>query len=66
MLHPQYKRQYFENAKWEPSWIKTAEDIVRTQWEEKYATRAVEESEEVLDTREQGKEVRIHLSLCHP
>ncbi len=41
MLHPQFKQQYFAAAKWEPAWIKTAEEIVRTVWKDKYATREV-------------------------
>ncbi len=45
MLHPQFKRQYFKAAKWEPAWIKTAEEIVRGQWEESYAVRPLEESD---------------------
>ncbi|KAI0738731.1 hypothetical protein BC629DRAFT_1300177, partial [Irpex lacteus] len=39
MLHSQYKRKYFETAKWQPAWIKTVKDIVRTQWKEKYTDR---------------------------
>lgn len=63
VLHPQYKRQYFESAKWEPAWIKTAEDIVRTQWEDKYAMRLVEGCDETSDVVEDGNEVSIPLSL---
>lgn len=44
VLHPQFKRKYFESAKWEPAWIKTAEDIVKTQWKEGYAVRTLEQS----------------------
>ncbi len=39
VLHPQYKRKYFETAKRQSAWIKTAKDIVRTQWKEKYIDR---------------------------
>ncbi|KIP01061.1 hypothetical protein PHLGIDRAFT_38406, partial [Phlebiopsis gigantea 11061_1 CR5-6] len=33
ILHPQFKTQYFKNAKWEDDWIKTAERIFREDWD---------------------------------
>lgn len=36
VLHPQYKLQYFKDAKWEPEWIDTAEELVRTQFDLAY------------------------------
>lgn len=36
VLHPQYKLQYFRDANWEPEWIVTAEDMLRTQYIAKY------------------------------
>ena len=32
VLHPQYKLEYFKNAEWEPEWINTAENLLRTQF----------------------------------
>lgn len=39
VLHPQYKLEYFRHMKWEESWIKTAEGIVRDEYERSYASR---------------------------
>lgn len=37
MLHPSYKKAYFEKAGWLPEWIDVAEELVRTQFNKKYA-----------------------------
>jgi hypothetical protein len=37
VLHPHHKLKYFERAAWEPSWVRTAEEIVKTVFEESYA-----------------------------
>jgi hypothetical protein len=34
VLHPQHKLKYFEQAGWEPAWIKTAKEIVWVKFEE--------------------------------
>jgi hypothetical protein len=39
VLHPQHKLKYFKNAGWEDEWIDAAEDIVRAEYERKYANR---------------------------
>jgi hypothetical protein len=36
VLHPQYKLEYFRTANWEQEWIDTAEDLLRTQFQNKY------------------------------
>ncbi|KIL55698.1 hypothetical protein M378DRAFT_90486 [Amanita muscaria Koide BX008] len=36
VLHPRHKLTYFRNADWPDDWIKTAETIVRTKFEQKY------------------------------
>jgi hypothetical protein len=36
VLHPQYKTEYFKKANWEPEWIRTAEEILRKQFELHY------------------------------
>lgn len=37
VLHPRHKLEYFRRAGWEPEWIETASEIVRTKFEESYA-----------------------------
>ena len=32
VLHPRHKISYFEAAKWEPAWIKTAEELVHDEY----------------------------------
>lgn len=39
VLHPRYKFEYFATAKWEDSWIKTAEALIRdayTDWTQRH------------------------------
>jgi hypothetical protein len=36
VLHPHHKTTYFSKAGWPHDWIKTAKEIVRKEWEEKY------------------------------
>jgi hypothetical protein len=36
VLHPQHKLNYFKTAQWEDGWIKTAELLVRTEFERSY------------------------------
>ena len=43
VLHPRYKLQYFKKNKWEVEWIREAEEVVRSAWEEGYASQAWEE-----------------------
>jgi hypothetical protein len=35
-MHPAYKAEYFVKQNWEDDWIKTAKDLVRTEWDENY------------------------------
>jgi len=39
VLHPKHKLQYFEQAGWEASWVKRAEELVRTEFERLYKYR---------------------------
>ena len=39
VLHPRYKLEYFKKAGWEPDWINTAEELVRTSFNKFYATK---------------------------
>jgi len=43
VLHPQYKLEYFKDAKWEPEWITIAEELVCTQFELSYYKFSQEE-----------------------
>ncbi|KAF9561572.1 hypothetical protein CPC08DRAFT_600203, partial [Agrocybe pediades] len=36
VLHPRHKLSYFKKAGWKDSWIQTAEDIVRAEYERTY------------------------------
>ncbi|KIL54602.1 hypothetical protein M378DRAFT_45706, partial [Amanita muscaria Koide BX008] len=38
VLHPAYKLEYFKSAAWELEWIQVAEDLVRTEFDLKYAS----------------------------
>jgi hypothetical protein len=38
VLHPRHKLKYFERVGWKRAWIKTAEDLVRTKFEDSYAS----------------------------
>ena len=38
MLHPAYKLEYFKSAGWENSWIKVSEELVRTEFDQCYAS----------------------------
>ncbi|TDL13592.1 hypothetical protein BD410DRAFT_735159 [Rickenella mellea] len=38
VLHPRHKLNYFKNARWEESWINTARDIVRDEFERSYSS----------------------------
>ena len=49
VLHPQYKLEYFKNANWEPEWIRTAEEIFRTQFELHYGKENNAERETQVD-----------------
>ena len=44
VLHPSHKLDYFRSAGWEDKWIKTAKDIVRTEFERGYAGMGVKDS----------------------
>lgn len=46
VLHPKYKLNYFKTAKWEQMWIDTAEELVRTEYRDKYEDNDVSEQEE--------------------
>lgn len=36
VLHPKYKLTYFANANWESTWIETARQLLREEWERYY------------------------------
>jgi len=37
VLHPCHKLNYFKKAGWEDEWIETAQDIIRTEFDQMYA-----------------------------
>lgn len=36
VLHPEFKLDYFKNAKWKADWIKTAEQLLQAEYKRKY------------------------------
>jgi hypothetical protein len=42
VLHPRYKSSYFHKAGWPRSWITTAEDLLRAEWDANYKPQAAE------------------------
>jgi hypothetical protein len=38
VLHPRHKLQYFKDAGWSDEWIEQAEEIVRDEFNRKYAS----------------------------
>ena len=44
VLHPRHKLQYFKDVGWEEEWITAARDIVRAEFDRKYAHVEVSES----------------------
>ena len=45
VLHPKYKSAYFIKAGWPSAWIKTAEDLLRSQWRDHYKPVSIERNE---------------------
>ena len=37
VLHLEFKLQYFKNAKWKETWIKTAEEMICIEWPGKWS-----------------------------
>ena len=48
MLHPRHKLAYFQRVGWEPDWIATARNIVRAEYDRKYA-RALEVTTAIVE-----------------
>ena len=46
VLHPSHKLNYFKTAGWEEEWVQTAEDIVRTEFEQAYAVIAEDDDKQ--------------------
>lgn len=46
VLHPRHKLHYFKEAGWSAEWIKTAEDLLRTEYARSYAPRVGDEDDE--------------------
>jgi len=69
VLHPRHKLAYFKNAGWEDEWIKTAECIVREEYECSYACRGNTEDREAMGDEGAANIVRqyhnINIKLSH-
>jgi hypothetical protein len=59
VLHPRHKLKYFERANWEPAWITTAEEIVRTEYNRTYTKREVHDPEVVVASTASKKQSNI-------
>ncbi|KAF8161867.1 hypothetical protein BJ912DRAFT_865291 [Pholiota molesta] len=62
VLHPRHKLEYFVKAKWEKEWIKTAEKIVRDEFNRSYADREIAEGDDGYGIRKDSAMVRLYLS----
>jgi hypothetical protein len=47
VLHPWHKLSYFRSAGWEPQWIETAEQLVRSEFKRSYASHSVTLADDV-------------------
>lgn len=60
MLHPRHKLQYFKSAGWEEEWVRTAENLVREEFEGKYAASAINDSANTdAESVDSAKEVSV-------
>jgi hypothetical protein len=65
VLHPRHKLKYFKNAGWEDEWIDAAENIVRAEYERKYANRFAGDDDDENNNRMSSPKktkVRVHES----
>ena len=61
VLHPRHKLRYFKKAGWEDDWIDTAQDIVRTEFDQTYAFMDID----VLETETRSTVVSFfYLTHC--
>ena len=69
VLHPRHKLAYFKNAGWEDEWIKTAEHIIRKEYECSYACRGNAEDGDAMGDEGVANIVRhyhdINIKLSH-
>ena len=49
MLHPRLKLSYFKTALWETEWIKTAEKVIRDEFEHTYMMDSTDDITVVKD-----------------
>ena len=47
VLHLKYKLNYFKTAKWEQVWVDTAEELIRTEYRDKYEEDEASDSDTV-------------------
>ncbi|KDQ56488.1 hypothetical protein JAAARDRAFT_132751, partial [Jaapia argillacea MUCL 33604] len=68
VLHPCHKLDYFKTARWEPSWITTAKDIVCTEYQHLYAlddSDDLEERTKPIASVSNTFSIRFYSSLSH-
>jgi hypothetical protein len=58
VLHPRHKLEYFKRHNWDASWIDTARQIVRNEFDRSYAS---------LDIQDDDADMRVdtHEVVCH-
>lgn len=61
VLHPKYKMTYFHNENWEATWIKTAQDMLREEWQ-KYYKPMIDSSFLEVPTANVSKVCALYLS----
>ena len=72
VLHPRHKLTYFETAKWQDGWIKTAEELVQheySDWLSRHSRKGGAESDskdsETDSDSEDGKSARVNKKKVH-
>lgn len=65
VLHPSFKMTYFERAGWLPEWIQEAHNIIRKQYDRKYADLPVPERDEDQDAHADDEwDNMAHSQVC--
>ena len=64
VLHPCHKLEYFKKHNWEDSWVQTARDIVRDEFDRSYAPAEVEDNANSMET-DTNESVSSYLYLSY-
>ena len=65
VLHPRHKLEYFKKHNWEESWIQTAHEIVREEFDRSYAAMDVGVDEGSMQVDSNNDTVRFFLLLLN-